>query len=123
MNINTNVNFLLGLACQVKIMHWQTKGYAKHKALDETFDELLDLTDTFVEEAMGKYGRFTLDDETDTIKLFNVNDINTKIMIKKVVEALNQFTEQFDEKDTNLLNVRDEILGLFNKLSYLLTLE
>ena len=123
MNINTNVNFLLGLACQVKIMHWQTKGYAKHKALDETFDELLDLTDTFVEEAMGKYGRFTLDDETDTIKLFNVNDINTKAMIKKVVEALNQFTDQFDEKDTNLLNVRDEILGLFQKLNYLLTLE
>jgi hypothetical protein len=104
-------------------MHWQTKGYAKHKALDETFGELLDLTDTFVEEAMGKYGRFTLDAETDTIKMFNINDINIKSMIKKVVEALNQFTEQFEETDTNLLNVRDEILGLFNKLSYLLTLE
>ena len=45
MNINTNVNFFLGLQCQIKIMHWQTKGYARHKALDETLSELQDLVE------------------------------------------------------------------------------
>lgn len=48
MNISSNINFFLGLQSQIKIMHWQTKGYAKHKALDETLDELYDLVDQFV---------------------------------------------------------------------------
>ena len=123
MNISSNVNFFLGLQSQLKVMHWQTKGYAKHKALDSTLDELYDLVDQFVEEAMGKYGRFKLEDETKTIELFNSNEINIKEMINKVVEALNQFNEQFEESDTNLFNIRDEIIGLFRKLQYLLTLE
>ena len=123
MNINSNVNFFLGLQSQIKIMHWQTKGYAKHKALDETYGELTDLIDQFVEEAMGKYGRFELDDETKTIELFNIKEINTKDMINKVIEALNQYNSQFEESDTNLFNIRDEIIGLFRKLQYLLTLE
>ena len=123
MRLDTNVNFFLGLQAQLKIMHWQTKGYAKHKALDETLGELYDLVDTFIEEAMGKYGRFKLEDDTKTIELFNLNEINQKDMINKVVDALNQYSQQFDEKDTNLLNIRDEMIGLFRKLSYLLTLE
>ena len=71
MNIHTNVNFFLTLQAQLKIMHWQTKGYARHKALDDTFGELLDLVDTFVEEAMGKYGRFKLDEETVQSEMSN----------------------------------------------------
>ena len=123
MNLSSNVNFFLGLQCQVKIMHWQTKGYARHKALDDTFGELLDLVDTFVEEAMGKYGRFKLDENTNTIKLANLSELDPKAMVKTVCEALIQITDQVEETDTNLLNIRDEMLGLFNKLNYLLTLE
>jgi DNA-binding ferritin-like protein len=123
MNISSNINFFLGLQSQIKIMHWQTKGYAKHKALDETFDELIDLVDQFVEEAMGKYGRFKLDDETKTIQLSNLSEIDTKAMINTVCDALIQYNQQFEETDTNLLNIRDEMLGLFRKLQYLLTLE
>ncbi len=44
-------------------------------------------------------------------------------MVNTVKEALIQYTEQFEPTDTNLLNIRDEMLGLFNKLLYLLTLE
>jgi DNA-binding ferritin-like protein len=123
MNINSNINFFLGLSAQLKVMHWQTKGYSRHQAFGNTYDELGDLMDTFVEEAMGKYGRFVLDDETKTITLVNLSELDPKAMVKTVCEALIQFTDQFEPTDTNLLNVRDEMLGLFNKLSYLLTLE
>ena len=123
MNISSNVNFFLGLQCQIKIIHWQTKGYARHKALDETLSELQDLVDQFIEEAMGKYGRFILDDETKNIEIFNLKELNIKEMISKVIEALTQYNQQFEESDTNLLNIRDEMIGLFRKLQYLLTLE
>ena len=123
MNIATNINFFLGLQSQLKVMHWQTKGYARHKALDDTFGDLLPLVDSFVEEAMGKYGRFKLDDETKTIKLSNLSELDPKAMVKTVCDALIQFTDQFEPTDTNLLNIRDEILGDINQTKYRLTLK
>jgi DNA-binding ferritin-like protein len=123
MNINSNINFLLGLQLQMKINHWQTKGYARHNAFGEFYDSLSDLIDTFVESAMGKYGRFTLDEETKTIQLSNLSELDVKGMISTVRDALVQMGEQLDPSDTDLLNIRDEMLGGLNKLSYLLTLE
>lgn len=122
MNIATNVNFFLGLQCQLKINHWQTKGYARHQAFGDTYNSLQDLIDNYVEEAMGKYGRFILDEESKNIQISNLSDIDMKSFINTVRDALVQFNEQVDETDTNLLNIRDEMLGLMNKLSYLLTL-
>jgi DNA-binding ferritin-like protein len=123
MNISSNVNFLLGLQIQMKINHWQTKGYARHNAFGEFYNSLSDLIDTFVESAMGKYGRFTLDEETKTIQLSNLSELDMKGMVSTVRDALVQMSEQLDSSDTDLLNIRDEILGELNKLSYLLTLE
>jgi len=107
----------------MKINHWQTKGYARHNAFGGFYDSLSDLIDTFIESAMGKYGRFTLDEETKTIQLSNLSELDMKGMISTVRDALVQMSEQLDPSDTDLLNIRDEILGELNKLSYLLTLE
>ncbi len=123
MNLASNVNFFLGLQIQLKINHWQTKGYARHQAFGDTYNELQDLVDTYVEEAMGKYGRFVLNDETKTIQMVNLSEIDIKNFINVVRENLIKFTDDLDKTDTNLLNIRDEMLGLINKLSYLLTLE
>lgn len=123
MNINSNVNFLLGLQLQMKINHWQTKGYARHEAFGNFYNSLSELIDTFVESAMGKYGRFTLDEETKTIQLSNLSELDMKGMISTVRDAFVQMSEQLDSSDTDLLNIRDEMLGELNKLSYLLTLE
>ncbi len=123
MNLNSNVNLFLGIHAQLKVFHWQTKGYARHNAFASTRDDLEGLMDDFVEESMGQYGRFILDDETNTIKLANLNELKPLEMVETICQALVQMTEQLDPKDTNLLNIRDEILGKFQKLKYLLTLE
>jgi len=124
MNLSSKVNLLVGLQLQLKINHWQTKGIARHEAFGKTYDSLTDLIDDFVEIAMGKYGRFTLDDQTKTITLINLSEMNPSDMIKTCTEGLVQFSEDLDgTTDTDLLNIRDEILGNLNKLLYLLTLE
>ncbi len=124
MNLSTKINFLLGLQIQLKINHWQTKGIARHDAFGKTYDGLGDLIDEFVEVAMGKYGRFTLDDETKNITLINLSEMNPSDMIKTCTDALVEFSSDLDStQDTDLLNIRDEMLGLLNKLLYLLTLE
>jgi DNA-binding ferritin-like protein len=123
MTLNTNVNFLLGLQLQMKICHWQTKGVSRHKYFGKFYDELGPLIDKFVEQSMGKYGRFMLDDETKTIELFNLSEIDIKGLINTVRDTLVNMKNDIDESDTDLLNLRDEILGLVNRYSYLFTLE
>jgi DNA-binding ferritin-like protein len=123
MNLNSNVNFLIGLQQQMRICHWQTKGIARHEAFGGFYSDLDGLIDDFVEEAMGKYGRFVLDEETNTIQLANLSDINIKGLVHTTREALTQMTEQLEPTDTNLLNLRDEILGKLNKYAYLFTME
>ena len=123
MNLNSKVNLFLGIHAQLKVFHWQTKGYARHNAFAQTRDELENLMDSFVEEAMGKYGRFVLDEETKNFELINMSDMKPADMAETICQALIQFTEELDPVDTNLLNILDEMLGLFQKLKYLLTLE
>lgn len=123
MNLSSNVNFLIGLQQQMRICHWQTKGIARHEAFGGFYSDLDGLIDDFVEEAMGKYGRFVLDEETNTIQLANLSDINIKGLVHTTREALTQMTQQLDPTDTNLLNLRDEILGKLNKYAYLFTME
>jgi hypothetical protein len=123
MNLASNINLFLGIQNQIRINHWQTKSYARHQAFGGFYSTLDGLIDTFVETAMGKYGRFTLDDETKNIELKNLSELDLKSMIKTLRDALVQMSDSLDPIDTDLLNIRDEMLGELNKLSYLLTLE
>jgi len=124
MNLSSKVNFLMGMHAQLKINHWQTKGFARHLAFGDTYEKLTGLIDTFVEVSMGKYGRFILDDDTNEIKLINLSEMKPKDMISVCVDALIEFSNDLDsEKDTDLLNIRDEIMSSLNQLQYLLTLE
>ena len=123
-NLSSNVNFFLGLQNQFKILHWQTKGYARHKAFGEIYETLDGLIDEYVEICMGKHGRFSLDNSTNTIQMTNLADLNIVEFLQTAKNRLVGFSgELSQERDTDLLNLRDEMLGSLNKLAYLLTLE
>jgi hypothetical protein len=116
------VNYLLGMQQQLRVFHWQTKSYSRHKAFGEAYEDLSDLIDSFVEVHMGKYGRFVLTDKT--IEVSNLVEVSVKDFIVDSCNYLIGLTGQLSpEKDTDLLNIRDEMLQVFNKLKYLLTLE
>ena len=50
---------LLHSATNTHFFHWSTDSFSKHSALAEYYDGIVDLTDTFAESYMGKYGKFT----------------------------------------------------------------
>lgn len=109
---------------QMRILHWQTTSYARHNAYGMIYDSLDDLIDTFTETCMGKYGRIELNDEISDLKLKNMKDVSINAYLNKFCEFLIDLTNEFDGKeDTDILNIRDEILGAVNKLKYLLTLK
>ena len=116
---------LLTLRNQIKIYHWQTTSYAKHKALDKLFVILNSQNDRWVETFMGKYGRISLDN-INNIKLHNITDKSMTIQYLKewVVQMRSIRDRHFDtSKDSDLSNIFDEIFGDINKTCYLLSLQ
>ena len=116
---------LLTLRNQIKIYHWQTTSYAKHKALDKLFVILNSQNDRWVETFMGKYGRISLDN-INNIKLHNITDkIMTIQYLKEWVVQMRSIRDRhFDtSKDSDLSNIFDEIFGDINKTCYLLSLQ
>lgn len=123
-NLDSNINFFFKTQLQLKVLHWQTKGYARHQAFGNTYSDLDDLIDEFVEVCMGKQGRFTLQEETKTVRVENLVDVNIVDFLQDTKATLIGLSSQLSsENDTDLLNLRDEMLSKINKLAYLLTLE
>jgi hypothetical protein len=107
----------------VKLYHWNTHSFSQHKATDELYQRLNEHVDKFVEVLLGK--------KEDRIKhlnskthLVNKTQVGFKDKIYQYREYLIHMDKCLDQKrDTDLLNIRDEILGDINQLLYLLTLD
>jgi hypothetical protein len=114
---------LVQIQTQFRFMHWQTNSYAKHKAYGKIYQTLTDLIDNFVESCMGKHGRPEYMGGL-TLEFEDLNEMSLQEFVDDTVAFLINFDQIFDEvMDSDLLNVRDEILQLINKGKYLFTLE
>jgi len=116
------IRFFLKTQNQLKLLHWQTTSYAKHMAFGATYETLDDLIDAFVEVFQGKYERIFLDDKS--IQLNNINDDEINSFVQESIQFIGtQLTSILSEQDTDLLNIKDEMIAELNKLRYLLTLK
>ena len=108
----------------VKIYHWNTHSYPEHKATDELYSRLNEHIDKFVEVMLGKDGsRIRRIHSLPAL----VGTENKSAMEKKVASYKHFLIELnhalMPERDSDLLNIRDEILGDMNQFTYLLTLK
>jgi DNA-binding ferritin-like protein len=109
----------------VKLYHWKTSSYAQHKATDELYTNLNANVDTFVETMLGKTGgRVNLTGQK-TLRLLDYTNLGD---FKKEVDKYKQFLIEMNKdaglnitNNSDLLNIRDEILGNLNQFTYLLT--
>jgi len=116
------IKMLMQMVSQVKLFHWQTESFGHHKALDELYSGLSDLMDEFVEVCMGKHGRPNYGGEC-VLKIFDLNN-NLEAFLDEGIEFLISLDGMYDDKnDTDILNLRDEMMSLLNKTKYLITLK
>ena len=116
------VQVLLTTTHQLHVYHWQTDSYAQHQAFGGAYDAIDELMDLYVEVFMGKYGKVAAKDGFN-IELNNITDKSPVEFINMIIDFLtNELPKNLKEQDTDLLNIRDEILAELNKLKYLLTL-
>ena len=108
---------------QVRVLHWQTKIYSRHKAYGKAYDELGELIDEIVEVYQGKYGRLVFQQQTieitdiDIVKITDIIDALIEALVVELPALLNP------SKDTDILNIRDSILGFLNRFKYILSLK
>ena len=116
---NHLVEVFLGLLNSIKPYHWKTYSFSQHKATDELYSKMNEHIDKFMEILLGK-DQSRIPDFNIRVPLVNDASFNDRIL--KYREFLIDMTRTFDkERDTDLLNVRDEILGDVNQFLYLLT--
>jgi hypothetical protein len=71
----------------------------------------------------GKYGRIMLNGEHPCYQVHDESEDKVEVILGEWIDILNNdIPSLLDEKDTDLLNIRDEMLAEINKLKYLLTL-
>jgi hypothetical protein len=114
---------LVQIQNQFRFIHWQTFGDAKHRAYGGIYDSLGGNIDKFVEIMMGKQGRPEFESEF-SIMFQDISTLSVQNFMDSITEFLVSFTDHLDSRyDTDLLNIRDEMLGDINQLKYLLTLK
>jgi DNA-binding ferritin-like protein len=108
----------------IKLYHWKTKVFSQHKATDKLHEQLSENIDRFVEVLLGK--------DESRIKMLEKNmklmdsedetDFKSKIFGYRAY--LIDLDKLFDEKkDSDLRNIRDEMLANVNQFLYLLTFD
>jgi hypothetical protein len=113
------VEKMIEMEQQLRIWHWQTKLFSRHQAYGQTYAALGDLIDSFMEVYMGKYDRVSA---PSSIQLQDLGE-NVEEKLDEYTNFLVSISNELNDTDTDLLNIRDEILALLNKLKYLLTLK
>ena len=102
---------LLHSATNTHFFHWSTDSYSKHIALGEYYDGIVELTDSFAEAYMGKYGKFTA---------FPSVYHQPKDPLKYLESLQNFVTDARQDlpQDSELQNLIDEIADLINTTTY-----
>jgi hypothetical protein len=99
---------------QAHIFHLQTSSYAMHKALNNYYDDIVDLIDKYVETCQGRHG--IIIGYQPATQIFEGDD-----QVLKYFMALQKFVDTNRgslPQDSDLNNIVDEISGLINGTIY-----
>lgn len=124
------VTQMLQMLITTKLYHWNTLSFSVHKATDDLYGELNTLIDQFVEVLLGKHNNVNERNKHEilSVKTLHMNNYKDNGMFKKEIETYKKYLISLNKhfnnsENSDLLNIRDEILATLNKISYLLTLK
>jgi hypothetical protein len=112
------VCFFLEMLNTIKLYHWKTYSYATHKATDELYGSLSSKVDRFVEIMIGITSKRSNLISKHAIKL---DDMSSVEQFRKRIEYYKHcLSHQLKfPTSTDLLNIRDDMLGDLNQFLYL----
>ena len=112
-DLGTIIGILFMSRTYSHIAHLKTGSYAKHKALNEFYDSVVDMADSLAEASQGLYGKL------DIPYLNMIGKIDDPIGgITSQLKAIEKLIGNIDEE--YLKNILQEIQALYRKTLYLL---
>lgn len=106
------VSAILNSRTQAHIFHLKSTSYAKHKALNDYYDSIIDLIDGLVESVQGKYG--LLENYKEPSQYLEDNEIE---YFEKLVSFTSEIRTKFFQ-DSFIQNDIDEIEKLIYSTLY-----
>ena len=116
----------LSIQQQIRLYHWKTKSYPRHIASGTLYTTLDSLIDTFIETLQGKMDGKRIEYDSISINLYSVDDSEIITILKDFKEFLVTDVEKYLKNgmsNTDLKNIRDEMLTKLNQTLYLFTLQ
>ena len=116
----------------IKIYHWSTLSYPTHKATDELHSKLSELVDSFIEIYIGHLSRRGGAGASAGVPVFKRGatavsfcECKSLDVFRKKLDGYIIFMEELTERlngYTDLVNIRDEMVGAVAQALYLLRL-
>ena len=95
-------------------VHLNTRSFAKHSALNEFYDGIVDLADKFAEAYQGRHGLIGPISLMSAKKTTNI----VEFLEDSLADIEKMRFEVCDKTDTPLQNIIDEIVGLYLSTLY-----
>jgi hypothetical protein len=123
-NISTDIGhialYFTYVRDKMKFYHWSTKSFARHSASDKFVLSLSDKMDRFIEVMQGSEGQRILLPSKSKYIFTNETDETIIKVLKKFRDWLsNDLSSHIKISNTDLLNIRDDILADVNNTLYL----
>lgn len=120
--MNEILQFLVSHTTQIRLYHWKTKSFSRHKATDKYLEKIDPIVDSVIESLQG--GRQTRITDNFTAKFVCLTDHNSIDYLNQCRLWLeNRFPLLLEDNETDVLNLRDEILASLTRLMYVFTLK
>ena len=122
------VGNLLHISNFIKVYHWQTLSYARHKASDDLYSEFNLLVDKFVEVLNGNIiktnqnKRISVNNYVITLADISDDKGNSILNITSNLLKSDLFIKVIGNNN-DLMSIRDEMLELINKQYYLFSMK
>lgn len=108
------ISFLFHSRTQAHIFHLQTTSFAEHKALNDYYDNIIDIVDGLVESYQGKYGILKGYSSYSTLEYTDKNQVITyfESLVDKVCALRDSVTDSY------LQNQIDNVMELLESTLY-----
>lgn len=115
MSLSTLVPLLFKYQLLLKLYHWQTLSYSRHKASDELYDHLTDFMDQLVEYGTNET-RLII--QPQQIHIRNMTDDDAILFLEDLCSVI----ERISTKDNGIRARRDDLIGYIHQAIYLFRL-
>lgn len=93
------------------VAHLKSKSFSEHKALNDFYESILDLADSFYETYAGQYGQINF-------TVTSSKQENVLSYFEDIAKKCHDFHSAIDKKDTHLHNILDEVTALVYRTIY-----